>query len=95
MYIWAAPATILTFRSFCTQLNTNQGRYVVTSNGDLQIVQVHQSDSGTYVCVADNGLAPPVERDVELTVSGEILLLSFTCVDWIFFEDLNELSITC
>lgn len=66
-------------RLFLAQLNTNQGRYVVTSHGDLQIVQVHQSDSGTYVCVADNGLGGPVEREVELRVSGKStdLLLVF------------------
>lgn len=66
------------------QVNTNQGRYVVTSTGDLQIVQVHQSDSGTYVCVANNGLAAPVERRVELRISGECFRfeLSTFCVTY-------------
>lgn len=72
-------------RLFLAQLNTNQGRYVVTSHGDLQIVQVHQSDSGTYVCVADNGLGGPVEREVELRVSGKstdlLLVLVYNVIE--------------
>lgn len=51
-------------------LNTDQGRYAITAEGDLQIVQLHRTDSGIYVCVADNGLAQ-VEREVQLEVAGE------------------------
>lgn len=59
---------------------------MVTSTGDLQIVQVHQSDSGTYVCVADNGLSAPVEREVELTISGEFPFLNYFQVwFWILY----------
>lgn len=60
---------------FCIQINTNQGRYVVTSTGDLQIVQVHRSDSGTYVCIADNGIGAPVQREVNLSVAGTVFFL--------------------
>lgn len=59
------------------QINTNQGRYVLTSTGDLQIVQVHRSDSGTYVCVADNGIGAPVEREVNLEIAGKEHNLEF------------------
>lgn len=52
------------------KINTNQGRFSITSNGDLQIVQVHKTDTGTYVCVADNGLGEPVEREVKLEIAG-------------------------
>lgn len=44
---------------------------MLTSNGDLTIVQVRQSDDGTYVCVASNGLGEPVRREVPLQVTGE------------------------
>ncbi len=47
---------------------------MLTSTGDLQIVQVHRSDSGTYVCVADNGIGAPVEREVNLEIAGKILI---------------------
>lgn len=56
---------------FQFQLNTNQGRFVLTSTGDLQIVQVHKSDSGTYVCVADNGIGQPLEREIKLDIAGK------------------------
>lgn len=47
---------------------------MLTSNGDLTIVQVHQTDSGTYVCVASNGLGEPVRREVGLQVTGKFIL---------------------
>ncbi|XP_055613416.1 papilin-like isoform X1 [Uranotaenia lowii] len=53
-------------------LNTNQGRFVLTSNGDLQIVQLHRTDSGTYVCIADNGIGEPVLREVKLQVNDPV-----------------------
>lgn len=53
------------------QINTQQGRFVLTSSGDLQIVQVHKTDSGTYVCLADNGIGAPVEREIKLEIAGK------------------------
>ncbi|XP_055618805.1 papilin isoform X1 [Toxorhynchites rutilus septentrionalis] len=53
-------------------LNTNQGRFVLTSSGDLQIVQLHRTDSGTYVCIADNGIGEPVLREVKLQVNDPV-----------------------
>lgn len=43
---------------------------MLTSSGDLQIVQLHRTDSGTYVCIADNGVGAPVERRVNIQVTG-------------------------
>lgn len=60
-----------------SQINTNQGRFELTSGGDLQIVQVHKSDSGTYVCVADNGIGIPVEREVKLEIAGKYSVFFF------------------
>lgn len=62
---------VSSFHTLHEQIDTNQGRYVLTSNGDLTIVQVRQSDDGTYVCVASNGLGEPVRREVPLQVTGE------------------------
>lgn len=56
------------------QLKTNQGRYVLSSDGDLQIVQLHRTDAGTYVCVAFNGVGGSVEREIKLTVDGKSLI---------------------
>lgn len=58
------------------QLKTNQGRFVLSSEGDLQIVQLHRTDAGTYVCVAYNGIGNSVEREVKLTVDGKRFLFA-------------------
>lgn len=62
---------------FTIKLNTNEGRYTLTTEGDLQIVQLHRTDSGTYVCVADNGIGDPVTREVSLTVTGKLVTLNY------------------
>ncbi|XP_058116992.1 papilin [Anopheles ziemanni] len=66
------PPPSIRWRKGEIMLNTNQGRYVLTSTGDLQIVQLHRTDSGTYVCIADNGIGEPVMREVDLTVRDPI-----------------------
>ncbi|XP_055695924.1 papilin isoform X3 [Lutzomyia longipalpis] len=66
------PPPTITWRRHDIILNTNQGRYLLTSTGDLQIVQLHRTDDGTYVCVADNGLGTPVTREVELRINDPV-----------------------
>ncbi|XP_044574257.1 papilin isoform X6 [Drosophila ananassae] len=63
------PAPNVTWSLKNVVIDTNQGRYVLTSSGDLTIVQVRQTDDGTYVCVASNGLGDPVRREVVLQVT--------------------------
>ncbi|XP_050088784.1 papilin-like [Anopheles aquasalis] len=57
------------WRKGLTMLNTNQGRYVLTSTGDLLIEQLRRTDSGRYVCIADNGVSEPALREVQLTAN--------------------------
>uniref|UniRef100_A0A1S4GDA2 Papilin n=1 Tax=Anopheles gambiae TaxID=7165 RepID=A0A1S4GDA2_ANOGA len=66
------PPPSIRWRKGEIMLNTNQGRYVITSDGDLQIVQLHRTDSGTYVCIADNGIGEPALREVQLTVNDPV-----------------------
>ncbi|KAH8295400.1 hypothetical protein KR018_010895, partial [Drosophila ironensis] len=66
------PAPNITWSLKNVVIDTNQGRYVLTSNGDLTIVQVRQTDDGTYVCVASNGLGEPVRREVVLQVTEPV-----------------------
>ncbi|XP_061503190.1 papilin isoform X3 [Anopheles gambiae] len=66
------PPPSIRWRKGEIMLNTNQGRYVITSDGDLQIVQLHRTDSGTYVCIADNGIGEPALREVQLTVNAPV-----------------------
>lgn len=47
---------------------------MLSSDGDLQIVQLHRTDAGTYVCVAFNGVGGSVEREIKLTVDGKSLI---------------------
>lgn len=70
------PPPTVTWHRHGITLNTDQGRYGITTDGDLQIVQLHRTDSGIYVCIADNGLGQ-VTREVALEVAGEY---SFHCV---------------
>ncbi|XP_049281702.1 papilin isoform X3 [Anopheles funestus] len=71
-YATGFPPPSIRWRKGEIQLNTNQGRYVLSSNGDLQIVQLHRTDSGTYVCIGDNGIGEPVLREVTLTVRDPV-----------------------
>ncbi|XP_020811199.1 papilin isoform X5 [Drosophila serrata] len=66
------PAPNITWSLKNVVIDTTQGRYVLTSNGDLTIVQVRQTDDGTYVCVASNGLGEPVRREVALQVTVNV-----------------------
>lgn len=66
------------------QLDTNQGRFVLEANGDLTIVQVKETDSGTYVCVASNGLGAPVQREITLNVQSKYMFLE------LFMNDLSS-----
>ncbi|EDV43612.1 uncharacterized protein Dana_GF16440, isoform A [Drosophila ananassae] len=66
------PAPNVTWSLKNVVIDTNQGRYVLTSSGDLTIVQVRQTDDGTYVCVASNGLGDPVRREVVLQVTDPV-----------------------
>ncbi|XP_065722467.2 papilin isoform X3 [Drosophila suzukii] len=71
------PAPNITWSLKNLVINTNKGRYVLTSNGDLTIVQVRQTDDGTYVCVASNGLGEPVRREVALQVTEPVSLSAY------------------
>ncbi|XP_017001607.2 papilin isoform X1 [Drosophila takahashii] len=71
------PAPNITWSLKNLVINTNKGRYVLTSNGDLTIVQVRQTDDGTYVCVASNGLGEPVRREVALQVTAPVSLPAY------------------
>ncbi|XP_055921966.1 papilin isoform X3 [Eupeodes corollae] len=62
------PPPVVTWKRGAILIDTNNGRFILSSSGDLSIVQVHQSDSGSYICVASNGLGAPVSREVNLQV---------------------------
>lgn len=45
-------------------------------DGSVQIISLYRTDSGIYICVADNGIGQPVQREVKLEVIG-ISFISF------------------
>lgn len=65
----------------------------MTSSGELQIVQVHKTDSGTYVCVADNGIGEPVQREIRLDIAGKFCENLFNGVCYAQFNIFLCLSI--
>lgn len=70
---------------------------MLTSGGDLQIVQLHRTDAGTYVCVAYNGIGNSVQREIKLTVDGESLFFRICLYISLFwwFEALYDVSFYC
>ena len=62
---------------------------MLTSTGDLQIVQLHRTDSGTYVCIADNGLGAPVERRVNVQVTGMRVFPTYFLASMCFPVNIN------
>ncbi|XP_065171313.1 papilin-like isoform X3 [Atheta coriaria] len=47
-------------------------RYRLLLDGNLQIVTLHRTDSGIYLCTADNAVGPKIKNQVELTVSDGV-----------------------
>lgn len=64
-------------------------------------MQLHRTDSGTYVCVAYNGIGDSVEREIHLTVDGMlcnifIIRVCFFCVGFLVgFADYNYFHFIC
>ena len=41
-------------------------------DGSLQIIGLYRKDSGVYVCIADNGIGRPIQRELQLEVTGKL-----------------------
>lgn len=46
-------------------------RIRLLSDGSLQIVNLNRSDSGIYICTADNGLTHPLQKEWQLRIIGK------------------------
>lgn len=68
---------------------------MLTSSGDLQIVQLHRTDSGTYVCIADNGVGEPVFREVKLQVNGKLHMTAERHVNGFYNCAISNLLYKC
>ncbi|XP_037081067.1 Down syndrome cell adhesion molecule-like protein Dscam2 [Pollicipes pollicipes] len=50
--------------------NTSDGRLSVGADGSLDIRRVVENDTGSYACLATNGVGPPLRRSARLTVTA-------------------------
>ena len=50
-----------------TTINPMTGRFRLLPGGSLQLVGARREDEGTYDCFADNGLGPPVSKQIVLS----------------------------
>lgn len=62
------PTPDVYWRKGRTTINPLTGRFRILPGGTLQIVGVRREDEGTYDCFADNGLGPPVSKQLILSV---------------------------
>lgn len=55
------------------QIDGKQARYRILLDQSLQIITLHKTDSGIYLCTADNKLGDPLRKEIRLTVTGMII----------------------
>lgn len=55
-------------------------------------MQLHRTDSGTYVCVAYNGIGGSVEREITLTVDGMLKAFTLISISFLFVCDKVQLA---
>lgn len=68
--------------SFPSQFDGASPRFRLLLDGSLQIINIYQTDSGIYLCVADNGIGRPVQREISLNVTGKDIYLIWYCYVW-------------
>jgi hypothetical protein len=56
--------------NICLQID-GSGRHKLLLDGSLQIFDLYRKDSGVYICMADNGIAQPIQREFQLDVTGK------------------------
>ncbi|KAL1122940.1 hypothetical protein AAG570_003265 [Ranatra chinensis] len=62
------PAPTITWIRGTVLFNNTAGKYRILPQGVLQIIGLVRSDSGVYVCTADNGIGPTIKKEFHLTV---------------------------
>lgn len=53
------------------QIDGAGGRHKILTDGSLQIIGLVRTDSGIYLCIADNGVGPSITKEFRLDVTGE------------------------
>ena len=69
------------FISCMLQIDSS-GRYKQLLNGSLQIIGLYRKDTGVYICIAENGIGYPAQREYHLEVTGMLtLIMASLCTD--------------
>ncbi|KAG5871898.1 hypothetical protein JTB14_030952 [Gonioctena quinquepunctata] len=50
------------------EIDGTQARYRIKLDQSLQIITLHKTDSGIYLCTADNGIGDPIANEIKLDV---------------------------
>ncbi|XP_021914576.1 papilin isoform X2 [Zootermopsis nevadensis] len=62
------PTPTISWRKGVAMID-GSGRYKLLLDGSLQIIGLYRKDSGIYICIADNGIGKPIQREFELEVT--------------------------
>ncbi|XP_017784218.1 PREDICTED: papilin isoform X2 [Nicrophorus vespilloides] len=62
------PNPKITWRKDNLLIDGLQAKYRIQFDGTLNIITLHKTDSGVYVCVADNNIGQPMHNQISLNV---------------------------
>ncbi|XP_031341557.1 papilin isoform X1 [Photinus pyralis] len=63
------PTPQIAWRKGDLIIDGTQPRYRILLDGTLQIITLHKTDAGIYLCAADNGIGRPIEKEINLQVT--------------------------
>lgn len=69
------PTPRITWRKGDIFIDGTKPRYRIHFDGSMQIVNLYRTDSGVYICIADNGIGNPTQKEYNLQVTGILYLL--------------------
>lgn len=66
------PLPTVTWRKDSVTIDGAGGRHRILTDGSLQIIGLVRTDSGIYLCVADNGVGPSITKEFRLDVTDPV-----------------------
>lgn len=49
------------------------------------MIGLYKSDAGSYICIADNGIGQPDEKEYKLTVTGKFAQSQYGSATFLFY----------
>ncbi|XP_065214045.1 papilin isoform X2 [Planococcus citri] len=62
------PPPTIQWQRGTTIIDRSDGRYKL-NDGVLQVIGLYRSDAGSYICIADNGVGQPDQKEYRLTIT--------------------------